>query len=331
MPILNKDDLVKVKEYDDFIKSSPYTHTMQDMAWAKVKNNWISEYVYLEENGRIIAAMSILGIRAVDDKYFLYAPRGAVCDMYDTDLVLRLIEEAKPIFKKYDTFLLRLDPSIREDITLIEKYKSLGFNVRSKETDIHSFSNPRYEIMLTIKEKSEEEVFASFNKMTKRHIKASIKNGVGARFSRSKEDLDTFFELTKVMAKRQNITHRPKEYFERLMEAFPEARIYISEYEDKPIAAMIGIPYGNRMWYIYGATQTMQGKISPGYLLIWEIIKWGIELSLDYFNMGGTYSLSLEDGLFFFKHGFCNSDEPFVWLGEIDYVICKEVYEKFIK
>ena len=71
-------------------------------------------------------------------------------------------------------------------------------------------------------------------------------------------------------------------------------------------------------------------KVSPGYLLIWDLIRWGIELGLDYFNMGGTYSLDMEDGLFFFKHGFCKADEPFVWVGELDVVLDEEAYGKFI-
>ena len=83
MPILDKEDSSKVKEYEGFVRNSPFTHAMQSPAWAKVKNNWISEYVYLEEDGKITAAMSVLGIKAVDDKTFLYAPRGPVSDFYD--------------------------------------------------------------------------------------------------------------------------------------------------------------------------------------------------------------------------------------------------------
>ena len=167
-----------------------------------------------------------------------------------------------------------------------------------------------------------DEIKAGFNSMTKRHIKASEKNGVINRYGRSQAEIDIFFELHKEMADRQGITYRPKEYFERLVNAFPELRIYTSEYEGEMIGAMMGLPYGDRMWYVYGGTKTMRGaKVSPGYLLIWDLIKWGAELGLDYFNMGGTYSLDMEDGLFFFKHGFCKADEPFVWVGELDVVL----------
>ena len=122
MPILNKNDKDAVAGYNEFVRSSPHTHTMQDMSWAEVKNNWSSDYIYLEENGKITAAMSVLGIKAVDDKTFLYAPRGPVCDFYDTDTVKALIEEAKPLFEKHNAFLLRLDPCVKRDEELADKY-----------------------------------------------------------------------------------------------------------------------------------------------------------------------------------------------------------------
>ena len=230
MPVLDKADKNKCEEYEEFVRNSPFTHAMQAPAWAKVKNNWISEYVYLEEDGKITAAMSVLGIKAVDDKTFLYAPRGPVSDFYDVETTKKLIEEARPLFEKHNAFLLRLDPCVKDDKELVKKYRDAGFTFRNDETEIHSFSNPRYEIMLTLKGKTEEELMAGFNSMTRRHIRASYKNGVTSEWGRSQAEIDRFFEHHKTMAERQGITYRPKEYFERLVEAFPEIRIYTSEY-----------------------------------------------------------------------------------------------------
>ncbi|RFT25221.1 methicillin resistance protein, partial [Gardnerella vaginalis] len=83
---------------------------------------------------------------------------------------------------------------------------------------------------------------------------ASLKAGVTSRWSRSQEDIDKFYELTEIMAKRHGITYRPKEYFERLLAAYPEMRIYSTDYEGKTIACMIGLPYNGELWYMYGAT-----------------------------------------------------------------------------
>ncbi len=330
MPILDKNDAAKVQEYDEFVKHSPYGHVMQYMNWSKVKSNWINEFVYLEKDGKICAAMSVLGIKASDDKMFLYAPRGPVCDFYDIETTKKLIDEARPLFKKYDAFLLRLDPCVENDQELVKKYRDAGFTFRSDGVSPHSFSNPHCEMMLDLEGKTTDELLASFSSMTRRHIRSSIKAGVTSRWSRSKEDLDTFYHLTEIMAHRHGITYRPREYFDRFLEAFPDIRICTSEYEGQPISSMLGFPYKDTLWYVYGATTTMKGKVSPGYLTIWELIKWGRELGKKYFNMGAVYSLDVNDGLYFFKYGFCKSHEPFLWIGELDVVVDESAYHKFI-
>lgn len=330
MPILDKNDSAKVKEYEDFVKNSPYTNAMQDMAWAKVKNNWSSEYVYLEENGKITAAVSILGIKAVDDKTLFYAPRGPVCDFYDVETTKKLINEAKPLFEKYNAFLLRMDPCVQTDEALIEKYRAAGYTFRGQGFHPKSYSNPLHEIMLNVEGKTEEELMAGFSTLTRRHIRAGIKAGVVTRWSRSEEDLQTFYELTKIMANRHGIKYRPFEYFERLLAAFPQIEICTCEYEGEPVASMLSFPYKDTLWYIYGATQTMHGKVAPGYTCIWNLILRTKELGLKWFNMGGTYSLSMDEGLYFFKNGFCRANDPFTWIGELDVVVDQDAYKKFV-
>ena len=55
MPILNHNDLKKVEEYQNFVRTSPFANATQDLGWEKVKEGWIGEQVYLEEDGKIIA------------------------------------------------------------------------------------------------------------------------------------------------------------------------------------------------------------------------------------------------------------------------------------
>lgn len=75
MPILNHNDLKKVEEYQTFVRTSPYANATQDLAWEKVKEGWVGEQVYLEENGQIIAAMSLIIRRVFAGFSLMYAPR----------------------------------------------------------------------------------------------------------------------------------------------------------------------------------------------------------------------------------------------------------------
>lgn len=75
MPILDLTDIKTVARYEEFIASSPYGHVMQSVNWAKVKDNWDSDYVYLQdEAGNITAALSILSVKNDGVHAFMYAP-----------------------------------------------------------------------------------------------------------------------------------------------------------------------------------------------------------------------------------------------------------------
>lgn len=68
MPLVeSKEDLDR---YIEFVRNSDYARPMQDPSWSKVKENWSSDYIYLEENKQIIAAMSVIGIQNPNGKYF---------------------------------------------------------------------------------------------------------------------------------------------------------------------------------------------------------------------------------------------------------------------
>ena len=222
MPVLDKSNAADVARYENFIKSSPYGRATQDMNWSQVKNNWESDYVYLEENGEIIAALSILSVEAVDDASFSYASRGPVSDFTDIELTKRLIEEAKPVIEAKNSFLLRIDPAFKYDEEIVNLYRDAGFKFRSRETEIKSFSQPRYDMILDLKDKTSEEVLKEFRQNTRYSVRQSIKKGVTTRWSRTPEDLDIFYDMTIIMAERQGITYRHKSYFERLLAAFPD-------------------------------------------------------------------------------------------------------------
>ena len=47
-------------------------------------------------------------------------------------------------------------------------------------------------------------------------------------------------------------------------------------YEDKPISGIVDIIYGNKIWYLYGASSNEHRNLMPNYLLQWEGIKYAI-------------------------------------------------------
>ena len=327
MPIVNNEN--DLKRYNEFVRNSPYSRPMQDTAWSKIKNNWTNDYVYIEENKQIIAAMSVIGIKNTNGKHFLYAPRGPVCDFRDTKLVEQLIKEAEPLKDKYDAFLLRMDPELVFDEKLVYDYRKLGYDFRSVGLDTHSFTQPRYNMIIDLTCHNEDEIFESFSSKGRYNVRKSIRAGINTIIKTDDEGLDIFYELTKIMAERQEIGHRPKDYYQRLIE-YLDAEIFISYFEDKPLSASLLIPYGNKVYYLYAASSNELRNKMPNYNMIWEEIKWCLEKGYDYLDLGGTFSLDSKDGLYRFKQSFCYPDKYSNFIGELDVVYDREKYEEFL-
>ena len=71
-------------------------------------------------------------------------------------------------------------------------------------------------------------------------------------------------------------------------------------------------------------------NLMPNYNMIWEEIKWAIANGYDYLDLGGTFSLDTNDGLYRFKQAFCYPDKYSNFIGELDVVYDREKYERFL-
>lgn len=338
MPILNENNPYEVEKYERFVESSPHGHMMQSVNWAKVKSNWDKDYIYLEdEAGNIRAAMSILSIKNDEIHSFLYASRGPVCDFYDLDTVKALLAEAEPVIQARQAFLLRMDPEVIYDPDLVQSYQDLGLTVRTRGEAEKSFSNPRNNMMMNLAGKDKDEVNAFLTSKRRNSIRKTYKNGlVTSQFMAGdpgyNRALDTFFELTKIMAERQKITHRPKSYFDRLLHAFPDARIFETKDDGgEVLASGIVVTYNRKSFYIYGASSNNKRNLKAPNQLNYEAIQYAVSRGAEEYDFGGVFDFDTSDGLYAFKKGFCKKEGLREFIGEIDYVLDEALYRDFMK
>ena len=334
MPILNKNNKKQVEKYNQFVRNHTGASFMQDLVWGKVKNNWSQEAVYLEEKGKITAAMMLLFEKiSKTNTTLMYAPRGPVCDIYDIKTVEKLIQEAEPLAKKYNAFVLKLDPQVLYDDKLNQMYQEAGFKTSGKNPSPDTVIQPTHNMVLQIAGKTEDEILKSFSEKTRYNVRLSKRKGVTVRFSREEEDLKTFYEIYKITTVRDKIGCRPYEYFKRMLEAYDEnhLRIYIAEHEGDKLSAAIATNFGKELFYVYGASSNEKRNLMPNYAMQWEMIKWGIETNCNTYNFGGLLSLNMDNGLYKFKVGFCGKDGVEEYIGEIDKVYKKGMYFMYTK
>lgn len=331
MPIVDLANGTELARYQQFVRTSPFATTTQDTGWSEVKSNWIPLYVYLEEQGEIIAAMSVLMVNAVGEQKLAYCCKGPVCDPTDVELVHRLMQEAESAAREQGAFVLRIDPEIAYDEALNKRYAELGYVLRNRNVSSKDTTQPRFNMVLDLKGKTEEELMESFHAKTRYNIRLAERKGVTTRYSGELSDLEIFHQLYVVMSNRHGISYRPYNYFARMLEAYrPYTRVYLAEHEGDVIAASVAISYGDKTWYIYGASANEKRNVMAPHLLQWEMIKWAVEQGKARYDFGGVFKLDGSDGLYRFKEGFCYPDRYSEYIGEIDRVWDEEAYQKFV-
>ncbi len=312
-------------EYEAFIDAHPKGHFMQSSMWGRVKDNWIWEAVAVrDDEGKIKGALSVLIRRLpVLNDTLMYGCRGPVCDMHDENTIRELLTGVRELAKKYRSYTLKLDPDIEAgDLSFLSIMDKLGFR-RSFGGKNFEGIQPRFVFRLDVEGKTEDEVMEIFHSKTRYNIRLAERKGVGVRVC-GKEMLDDFSKIMLETGVRDGFVTRPKAYFEKMLDVLGgHARLYMAFLDEKPIAGTLAIWFGDKVWYLYGASSNEYRNVMPNYLLQWNMIRWAIEKKCRIYDFRGVSGDLSEDnplyGLYRFKKGFNGKFCEFA--GEFDYVL----------
>ena len=297
----------KFGKYEEFVKNNDLCDFQQSAKWAKVKEFWKNEIATVEdENGNIIASVSVLIRKMSLFGNLMYIPRGPVGNIEDEKVLEQITLKIKEIAKKYKAFGVIIEPNIKEDNEQFKKIaKKIGYRINSKAVNFEQSIQARYNFRLNLENKTEDEIFSGFASKTRYNVRVAMKNNVKV-VEKGKEGLDEFYKLMEETGNRDHFIVRTKEYFETVLDIFPEeVKILIAYYNDKPIATLMPILYGNKMWYLYGASGNDERNKMPTYLLQWEAIKIAMKNNCKLYDFRGVcMDKNGEDGLYRYKKGF---------------------------
>lgn len=310
------------QEYKKFLEGHERCNFQQSLEWGKVKSNWINEVVLSEdENGKINGAVSVLIRKIPVFGNIMYSSRGPTCDIHDIEVMKQLTDGIKELAKKYNAFVYKAEPDIESSDEEFKKIvTNLGYNIKDDAKNFREEIQPRYVFRLNIKDKTEDEIFAGFHSKTRYNVRLATKKCVVVKEG-TREDLKIFHKIMIETGARDGFIIRPLSYFEKMYdELAPEhMKLLLAYYEDKPISGVIPIMYGNKTWYLYGASSNEHRNLMPNYLLQWEMIKMAIARKDDIYDFRGVSGVVDENhpqyGLYRFKKGFGAKFTEFV--GEV--------------
>ena len=316
-------------EYTEFLEKH------ESLEWGKVKTAWTKEVVLAEdEDGKIIGSICVLIRKVPIFGNMMYSSRGPVCDVHDKKVLEQLTEGVKELAKKYKAFVFRMEPDIKKDDNEFRKIvEEIGYKVKDDAKDFKDEIQPRFVFRLDIKDKTEDEILAGFHQKTRYNIRLATKKGVVVKEG-AREDLKDFHKIMVETGSRDGFIIRPLEYFEKMYDelAPKHMKLLMAYYEDKPISGIIPIMYGNKTWYLYGASSNSHRNLMPNYLLQWEMIKQAIANKHDMYDFRGVSGVVDEShpqyGLYRFKKGFGAEFTEFI--GEV-YLPFKPLVYKMYK
>ena len=316
-------------------EESQNKYFQQSIEWARVKSNWKNEIILAEDSsGKIIGSLSVLIRKIPIFGNIMYSSRGPICNTHDMEALRQLTDGAKELAKNYKAIVLRIEPDIKSDDEEFRKIvTNLGYKIKDDAKNFRDELQPRYVFRLDIKGKTEEEVMAGFHQKWRYNIRLATRKGVVVKEG-TKEDLKDFHKIMVETGARDGFIIRPLEYFEKMYDnlAPNHMKLLMAYYEDKPISGVIPIFYGNKTWYLYGASSNQHRNLMPNYLLQWEMMKMAIARHDDIYDFRGVSGIVDEShpqyGLYRFKKGFGGKFTEF--LGEI-YIPYKPLTYKLYK
>ncbi len=296
------------EEYSDFLEKHERCNFQQSLEWAKVKQSWKREVILAEDtNGKINGSLMVLVRKIPFFGNIMYSARGPVCDIHNIEVLRQITEGAKELAKKYNAIVLRIEPDIKSDDTDFRNIMlELGYSIKDDAKNFRDEIQPRYVFRLDTKNKTEDEIFKNFHQKTRYNVRLATKKGVTVKEG-TREDLKDFHKIMVTTGIRDGFITRPLEYFEKMYDCLgPEhMKILMAYYDGKPISGVIPIMYGNKTWYLYGASSNEHRNLMPNYLLQWEMIKIAISRKSDIYDLRGVPGIADDsNGLYRFKKGF---------------------------
>ena len=289
-----------IPAYEAFVQSHPKGHFSQSILWAKQKPMWKWEAVVsTDAEGNIKGSLAMLIRKVPGTPYTLmYACRGPVCDLSDKETLTDLVNGAKEIAKRYKSYEIKIDPDVPSSNTEFTKMMTdLGFVITGGGKNFEAIQ-PKYVFRLDIEGKTEEEIMAGFHQKTRYNLRLAVKKGVEVKLC-GKEAVEDFTRIMEVTGARDGFVTRQASYFANMLDNLGEhCRLYMAYHEGQPIAGTMAIWYGDKVWYLYGASSNEHRNLMPNYLLQWNMIQ---SLTI------GDYSFSNIKGITFSKLPYLES------------------------
>ena len=135
-----------------------------------------------------------------------------------------------------------------------------------------------------------------------RPIKKSLKSGLELNVGSTQEDVWQFYALQVKTRKKHGVPPQPYAYFENMRRGFEGTdilQVYSASYENRAVAALLLLRFGNTVIYQNGGSEERFLHLRPNHFLLWKGIEKARADGFRFFNFGTC--TPADEGLIRFK------------------------------
>ena len=155
------------------------------------------------------------------------------------------------------------------------------------------------------------DILASFAEKTRYNIRLSQKKGVTVTDASTEKGVQTFYKIYEETAKRERFLIHPLSYYQKVRSSLIDkgyGKVFLAYYGSEPIAGIFIFSFGERVWYMYGASKSSHRNIMPNHALHWHAMTWAKKKGYKVYDLWGVPSNPTKGhplyGVYRFKKGF---------------------------
>jgi len=322
--------------------SLPNAHVLQSWQWGEVKARWgwQAERLLWRKSGQPLAAAQVLS-RAIPATpwQFLYISKGPVLDYADPLLAERVLIDLENYARQRRALFIKIDPDVprqfgeETDLPLdpvgqrwLDLLARRGWHTSPEQIQF------RNTVLLDLRPEPDA-MLAAMKSKWRYNIRLAERKGVTVR-SDSRADLSQFYQMYAETAARDGFLIRPKSYYQDVWSSFlatDQAEMLLAEVAGEIVAGLLLFIFGQRAWYLYGASTGAHRQLMPNYLLQWQAMNQARARGCLSYDLWGAPDVFAETdrmwGVYRFKQGFGGQVQQ--GLGAFDFPVNRPLYIAF--
>ncbi|WP_164816233.1 lipid II:glycine glycyltransferase FemX, partial [Clostridium perfringens] len=313
----NEEALSEGTEIKNFLKSLGYKNT-DSKNFEAIQPNFVFRLPLPTEGNKMDIKKAVFKKFSSKTRYNIKVAeeRGLSVEVYDKETlnedVLERFHEIMVTTGKRDNFLVRHREYFKDMIDYLYPHCRLYMVKYSYENDFNRLSEKL--------NKQEEAKTKAINKIEELKVKL---------------DAETDEDKKSRIEKKLNDQDKRLKEAERQIEGFKKKISDIEPFKGQEIylSGSIYLYYGNKAWYLYGASENILRDTMPNFAMQWSMICDSIDLGCDVYDFRGVSGDLNPDnplyGLYKFKKGFNGNFVEFI--GEFDIVVDNGIYTLYKK